>query len=78
VKPIARVAARLNVRDRAGARTLEGLFRPSPGLPGVSGGAKRESSETPRRRPGRLRGRNGEARGRSLGEIPGQVPAGTP
>jgi hypothetical protein len=47
---ITQAAARSNARERSGARTLEGLFRSSSGLPGAPGGTKRTPIETPRRR----------------------------
>jgi hypothetical protein len=49
-QPITQAAARLNARERSGARTLKGLSRSSSGLPGAPGGAKRMPIETPRRR----------------------------
>jgi hypothetical protein len=48
---IARVAVRLNVEDRAGAGTLEGLSCSTRfGLPGWKDGARQEPIETLRRR----------------------------
>jgi hypothetical protein len=49
-EPIARAGTRSNVRERSGARTLKGLFRPAVRLAGQADGAKREPIDTPRRR----------------------------